>query len=153
MPGYKTHKAIGGIAGGTAAFVCAQNQPPLLVLAETFGGWMAGQHAGTWPDIAEPGISSHHRDFCHSLAPTAYGATVVFQQVGSIQDSLRSQAQACFQLAASTNDGLQQFVNVTAGLLLHVLAGAVPAIPASYVSHVVLDAATPRGIPLVVRGF
>jgi hypothetical protein len=53
----------------------------LLVLAETLGEWVAGQYAGTWPDIFEPGTSSYHRDFCHALAPTAYAATFAFQQV------------------------------------------------------------------------
>ncbi len=153
MPGYATHKAVGGLTGGAAALVCAQGQPPLLALAETVGGCIAGQYAGTLPDMFEPGISSHHRNTCHALAPTAYGATLLFRQVGDAQDTLRSQAHACFQLAAGTNDGVQQFVNIAAGLLLHVLAGAVPAIPAAYLSHVALDAATPRGIPFITRGF
>lgn len=152
MPGYRTHKTVGGVVGGATALVCAQNQPPLLILAEMLGGFVAGQYAGTWPDIFEPGTSSHHRDLCHALAPTAYAATFAFQQVPTLQNSLRSQAQTCFQLAAGTNDGFQQFVNVAVGLFLHVLAGAVPAIPASYVSHVALDAASPRSVPLLTRG-
>jgi hypothetical protein len=73
--------------------------------------------------------------------------------VESVQRCLRTQAQACFQLAASTDDGVQQFVNVLAGLALHALAGAVPAVPASYISHVALDACTTRGVPLLTRGF
>src|SRR5579883_1727832 len=150
MPGYRTHKMVGGVVGGATALACAQNQPPLLMFAETLGGWFAGQYAGTVPDIFEPGTSSYHRDFCHALAPTAYAASFAFQQVLTLQNSLRSQAQACFQLAADTNDGFQQFVNVAAGLCLHFLAGAVPAIPASYASHVALDAASPRSIPLLV---
>ena len=153
MAGYRTHKVVGGAVGATVALAYAQNQPPLLAMAETLGGLLAGQHAGTWADITEPAISSHHRDFCHALAPTAYGATLVFRSADTMQASLRSQAQVYFQQAASTNDGLQQFVNIAAGLLLHVIAGAVPAVPASYVSHIVLDAVTPRGVPLLVRGF
>ncbi len=152
MANLKEHRTIGGLVGGTAALVCAQDQPPLLALAEIWGGWIAGQHAGTWADAAEPATSSHHRDFCHALAPTAYGTTLVFQRVDALQTSLRFQAQACFQLAATTNDGFQRFVNVAAGLLLHVVAGAVPAVPASYVSHITLDACTPRGVPLLFKG-
>ena len=153
MPGYTEHQTVGGVVGGVAALLCAQGQPPLLIATETLGGWLAGRQAGTWADVAEPAISSHHRDFCHALAPTAFGSTLVIQQVSNFQTSLRAQAHACFQLAASTNDDLQQFVNVSAGLLLHVLAGAVPAVPASYVSHVTLDACTPRGVPLLFRKF
>lgn len=152
MPGFNEHKTIGGFVGGGAALLCAHNQPPALIVAEVLGGWFAGQHAGTWADLAEPATSSHHRDFCHALMPTAYAATLVFQRVDSLQTVLRGHAQECFQLAAATNDGIQQFVNVTAGLLLHVLAGAVPAVPSGYLSHVALDAGTPRGVPLLFRG-
>jgi hypothetical protein len=153
MPGYKEHKIVGGLTGGTASLFSAQTQPPLLACAEVFGGVLAGQYAGTLADKFEPGTSSHHRDFFHALAPSAYGATLAIQQIGSVQTSLRYQAQSCFQMAASTNDGIQQFVGVTAGLLLHVLAGAVPAIPVGYLSHVALDSASPRGVPVFVRGF
>ena len=153
MPGYKVHKTTGGLVGGAAALVCAQNQPPLLALVEVLGGYLAGQSAGTWPDVVEPGLSSHHRDVFHALAPTAFGATLAFQQTISIQSSLRTQAQLCFQHAASIDNGPQQFLNVTVGVVLQMLAGAVPAIPAGYLSHVALDAATPRGIPLLVRRF
>jgi membrane-bound metal-dependent hydrolase YbcI (DUF457 family) len=153
MPGYQQHRTIGGLVGGTTALVCAQNQPPLLALAETIGGFVAGQYAGTWADALEPATSSYHRDFCHALVPTAYATTCVFQQVESLQTYLRSQAQGCFQLAASTEDGLQQFLNIAAGLLLHGAAGAVPAIAASYISHIALDAVSPRGVPLISRRF
>jgi membrane-bound metal-dependent hydrolase YbcI (DUF457 family) len=153
MPGRETHKIVGGLTGATAAFLNAQNQPLLPALAEIFGGWLAGQHAGTWPDAAEPSISSHHRDVCHAIAPSFASATLLLQQVESLQGALRSQAQAYFQLAATTNDGSQQTVSAIAGLFLHVLAGSVPAIPAGYLSHVALDAATARGVPLLIRGF
>lgn len=153
MPGYQHHRTTGGFVGGTTALICAQNQPPLLALAETVGGFVAGQYAGTWADALEPATSSYHRDFCHALAPTAYAATFVFKQVESIQTYFRTQAYECFQLAASTEDGLQQFLNIVAGLLLHGAAGAVPAIAASYISHIALDAASPRGVPLISRGF
>lgn len=54
MAGYRTHKVVGGAVGATVAFAYAQNQPPLLAIAETLGGLLAGRHAGTWADIAEP---------------------------------------------------------------------------------------------------
>lgn len=152
MAGYKTHKVVGGFVGASTSFMYARNQPPMLAFAETLGGWFAGQYAGTWADIAEPAISSHHRDFCHALAPTACGATFVFRQVDAAHAFLRSQAQLYFQQAANTNDGIEQFVNIVASLLIHVAAGMVPAIPASYVSHIALDAVTPRSVPLLFRG-
>jgi len=153
MASYQTHRIVGGLVGGAAAFVCAQNQPPLLAAAETVGGLLFGQYAGPWADVVEPATSSYHRVFAHALVPTALGATFVFKRVDSLQASLRSQAQIFFQQAANTNDGLESFLNYAAGFLLHMLAGAVPAVPASYLSHIALDAASPRSVPLLLSGF
>jgi hypothetical protein len=153
MGNYEQHKRLSGTVGGISALVCARDQPPLLMLAEVCGGWVAGQYVGTWADVAEPATSSHHRNVCHALAPSAYGAMLVFQQVGPIQTALRSQAQTCFMLAATTSDGFDRCVNVAMGLFLHVLAGTVPAIPAGYLSHIALDASSPRSVPVLFRGF
>ena len=103
--------------------------------------------------VFEPGTSSHHREPAHSLSMTAYGTTVVFQQTHAIQNQLHLAALQCFQTAQLSQNGLQQIVCGTFGLLLHFAVGALPAIPASYASHVLLDSATPRGVPVLFRGF
>jgi len=73
--------------------------------------------------------------------------------VVSLQSLLRAQAQERLEAAANSSNALLQLLNLGIGLLLHCGAGAVPAIPASYASHVVLDAGTSRGIPFLTRGF
>lgn len=139
--------------GGVAALGFAADQPPALAFVEALGGWWAGEKAASLPDVFEPGTSSHYRGPAHSITSTAYGATVVFQNTREIQGQLRWAAQECFRTAQTSPNGLQQFVCGAFGLLLHFAAGAVPAIPASYASHVILDAGSPRGVPLFVRGF
>jgi hypothetical protein len=155
MPCYKEHQEFGGFVGATTScgFAVAANLPPLLVFAESLGGYVAGKSAGTWADCMDLPTSSHHRDTAHALLPVAAGSKYLFDQVPSMQASLRSSAQLCFQNANMSTNGLEQFINVALGLVLHVAAGAVPAIPASYISHIALDAATPRGVPLLTRGF
>ena len=153
MPGYEEHKMVGGFVGGATALVFALEQPPLLALAETLGGIVAGRLVANWPDVLEPAVSSHHRDAAHAVGPVLLAGKIAFQNVASLQSLLRTQAQDCFEAAANSSDGLLQLLNIGIGLLLHCGAGAVPAIPASYASHVVLDAGTPRGVPFLTRGF
>ena len=153
MPGYREHQKVGARIGALTALGFATDQPPALALVEAFGGWWVGEQVSTLPDVFEPGTSSHHRGPAHSLSLTAYGTTAVFQQTREIQNQLRSAALNCFQTAQSSQNGLQQIVCGAFGLLFTFAAGALPAIPASYASHVLLDAATPRGVPMLVRGF
>ena len=69
MPGYEEHKMVGGFVGGATALVFALEQPPLLALAETVGGIVAGRLVANWPDVLEPAVSSHHRDAAHAVGP------------------------------------------------------------------------------------
>ena len=153
MPGYEEHKLVGGLVGGATAFVFALEQPPLLALAEIVGGFIAGRFVANWPDVLEPAVSSNHRDAAHAVGPMLLAGSVAFQNVVSLQSLLRAQAQERLEAAANSSNALLQLLNLGIGLLLHCGAGAVPAIPASYASHVVLDAGTSRGIPFLTRGF
>lgn len=153
MPCYREHKNIAGVVGGATALVFAAEQQPLQMLAEVAGGIFMGSQAGTWADYIEPGISSHHRQEAHAIVPSLAGANLVFQNLTSMQGYLRQSAAQCFDLAQNTADPLRAFLNVVVGFGLHFVAGAVPAVATGYLSHVALDACTPRGVPLLVRGF
>ena len=152
MPGRREHQKTGGPVGALAALGFAAEQPPALALVEIIGGWYAGERCASLPDAIEPATSSHHRNVAHGMVPTAYASTLAFQNVGNLQSSLRTSARQCFQTAQASQDGLQQLVCSVVGVLLHFAAGAAPAVPASYAAHVMLDAATPRGVPLLTRG-
>lgn len=153
MPCYKEHKTAASIVGGVTALAFATEQPPLQMLAEVAGGVFMGGHAGTWADQIEPGISSYHRQEAHALVPSLFGAQLVFQNVASFQGSLRQAATGCFEIAQSTTNPFQAVINLLVGFGLHFVAGAAPAIATGYLSHVALDACTPRGVPLILRGF
>ena len=153
MPGLPAHQALGGPTGALAALASARDQPPALALIEGLGGYWAGQYAAMWPDLAEPATSSHHRGVFHAAVPSAYGAMVAIQNAHQLQAQLRIAARECFLAARLTPNDLQQLLHHVMGLLLHFAAGAVPAVPAAYMSHVLADAGTPRGVPLLVRGF
>jgi len=152
MPGREEHKVAGGLAGGSTALAFAIEQPPLLTVVEVLGGVCGGAYAAGWPDILEPALSSHHRDSAHALGPVLLAGKVAFEQASSLQHSLRTQAAVCFQKAEGCSNGLEQLINLALGLVLHFAAGAVPGIPAGYLSHVALDAGTARGVPILTRG-
>jgi hypothetical protein len=152
MPCYEEHKIVASVVGGATALLFAADQSPLQMIAEVAGGVFMGGHAGTWADCIEPGISSYHRQEAHAIVPSLVGANLVFQNLASFQGSLRRTAAECFELAQKTPDPLQALVNFLAGLGLHFVAGAVPAVATGYLSHVALDACTPRGVPVLVRG-
>src|ERR1700733_12250518 len=118
MPGYREHQEVGRSVGALTALGFAAEQPPALAFVEMLGGCWAGEQASTLADVFEPATSSHHRGPAHSLSMTAYGATAVFQQTREIQNQLRAAAQQCFQTAQLSQDGLQQIVCGTFGLLL-----------------------------------
>ena len=152
MPCYREHKAVASVVGGATAFAFAADQQPLQMFAEVVGGAFFGGYAGTWPDVFEPGISSYHREEAHAILPTLAGATFVFQRVPSWQGSLRQAAAERLQTAQNTTNLLEAILNFLLGLGFHFVAGAIPAIATGYASHVALDACTPRGVPLLVRG-
>ena len=152
MPDRSTHRQVGGWVGGTTALALSQGQPLLLTVTEVLGGVLAGQAAGTWPDALEPALSSYHRKEAHAALPALYASQAIFQGVVTVQTGLRSSAMECFAVAASSQNRAQRVANVSLGLLLHLVAGMVPAIPAAYLSHLALDATSSRGVPLVIRG-
>lgn len=153
MPGHYEHKRVGGPVGSLAALSFAWEQPGALALVEALGGWLAGEQAAGLPDWIEPGTSSHHRGPAHSVALATLGGVTAFENTRKLQSELRSAGRECFQAVQSSSNGLQQLVFGTLGLVFHLAAGAVPAVPAGYLSHIALDAGTPRGVPLFVRGF
>lgn len=153
MPSLDEHKRVGGPVGSMTALCFAWEQPGALALVEALGGWWAGELAASLPDVIEPGTSSHHRGPAHSVTLATLGGVTAFQSTRNLQSELRSAGRECFHAVQSSPSGLQRFALGAFGLMFHLAAGAVPAVPAGYLSHVALDAGTPRGVPLFVRGF
>jgi hypothetical protein len=167
MPGRKTHAYVGMTAGiGYTAFQ-AKGQSSLNLFAEAAGGAFGGWYGGLLPDVFEPAISSWHRGFAHSGAA---GTAIVTSRpkLSSFQDQCRIQADACrakrksltmvphpaqpnlFVPAPSEQWG-HLWLTIQE-LLWRFAAGFANGLAAGYVSHLALDAVTPRSIPLLVSG-
>jgi len=114
-----THAVAGGMAGlGVVAFDRDEagniQHDPLVATA-------VGTLFGKVPDILEPAIHPHHRQFCHSivtLLAIGYGVKKAYEW--------------------EPKDGWERVLR-----LLALGAGA------GYISHLLLDGMTPRALPLI----
>lgn len=114
-----THSFVGGLTG-LGVVLCDKGEDsetihdPMLAIG-------AGLFFGRLPDILEPALNPHHRQFFHSIAvliALGYGAKKVYEW--------RAKDRAKVFLRT---------VLLCAGM--------------GYISHLLLDAATPRSIPLL----
>ena len=122
---------------------------------ETIGGGFGGYLASMLPDQLEPATSSWHRGACHSL--TAAGV------VGSLDNVLLQMAASCraeankYRAIQTVRDPFTgEFRSVPIGFFQTLaewfwsfLAGLLNGLSAGYLSHLALDAGTPRSIPFL----
>jgi hypothetical protein len=157
----KTHKFVGAGAGAVAAGFRAKQQKNHHCLAEVVGGALGGYVGGQLPDLLEPAISSWHRNVAHSC--TAGGAILAMGNAFTVfEASCRENAEKCRALPMEQEGDVFVFVpaDPIARLLLslfeifwRIAAGFANGLRAGYISHLALDAMTPRSIPLLTKGF
>ena len=159
MPGRETHKYVGAAAGLALAASHAQDQSKPHFWIEMIGGALGGILGGMAPDWLEPAVSSWHRGVCHSASTG--GALIYAQQILSSWANLCRENAAKRRVVPQVEDvhtgewlplqrtPLQQLWADTREFIWPLLAGFLNGLAAGYVSHLVLDAMTPRGIPLL----
>ncbi len=149
MSDRKTHQVIGAISGAAGAGYVSWNQPGFL--PEAIGGGFGGYWASMLPDQLEPATSSWHRGVCHSL--TAAGLVAA-------ADAVLLELAADCRAEADKYRALNSFMSeprpVHVGLFQLLaewfwgfLAGVFSGLCAGYLSHLALDACTPRSIPFI----
>jgi LexA-binding, inner membrane-associated putative hydrolase len=160
MPGKETHKYVGAAAGVALAAFEAHGQPKNYFLIEMLGGALGGMAGGMAPDWLEPAVSSWHRGVCHSASAGVSCIVYVQQFLANLADACRKNAAQC-RVVPQVEDvhtgqwipikrtPLQQAWAEIGEFIWTLLAGFLNGLTAGYVSHLVLDATTPRGIPLL----
>ncbi len=158
MPGRDTHKYVGAAAGLALAAAQAQQESRAHFWIEMMGGAFAGMMGGMAPDWLEPAVCSWHRGVCHSASA---GAALI-----AAQQTLANWAIVCRQNAAKCRapqvedvqtgewipiqrTPLEQLWAEVKEIIWTLLAGFLNGLAAGYVSHLLLDATTPRGIPIL----
>lgn len=153
MSDRKTHQWVGAASGATRAAYKAWGQPGCLM--ETIGGGFGGYWTSMLPDALEPAISSWHRGPCHSL--TASAVVLSMDQVlGDWAKYCREQANKYRAIQTVQDPFTGEFHLVPISLFQMLaewfwsfLAGVMNGVSAGYLSHLALDAVTPRGIPFL----
>jgi len=153
MANAKQHKKAGQFTGGAVALYRARHQPaPLRILLEAAGGVVAGGVGAGLYDAIEPATTPNHRGFGHSMVANGTAAQYVVPMLDLWEDGWRESA-AEWEAMAKRHD-LPPGKRALYGLLslwASFMAGTGSGFVAGAASHLVLDSATPRGLPLLMK--
>ena len=152
-----THKLVGAGAGAVFAGFRAKEQKDHHWCAEVAGGALGGYIAGQLPDLLEPAISSWHRDVAHSYSAGG-GIIALGNALAAFVAACRENAEKCEAIPMEQQgdkfvpvavDPFSKFLLDLFALLWRLAAGFANGLAAGYISHLALDAVTPRSIPLL----
>ena len=149
MPSKQAHINCGSLVGFGAAAYRAKDQDPIFAFAEMLGGAVGGRLGGQFPDRIEPATSSYHRGPAHSYSTGAAMLSLGKSSVEWCESGCRAGAERLRQQRHESSDNWTGILNFFCEFALHFVAGAVTGVVAGYVSHLMLDARTPRGLPLL----
>jgi membrane-bound metal-dependent hydrolase YbcI (DUF457 family) len=131
------------------AFCLSGGQSPENRLLETLGGIAAGSLGGGIPDRIDPPTSPNHRGFGHGLLFNGAVATAFVTTYNLCVEKLRNNSDICRATAENSTDLWQKILCWIACAGWRLLAGALSGLALGWVSHLVLDSRTPRGLPLI----
>ncbi len=150
----KTHRKVGKLAGAlTTLMYMEASDDPVDVALSLVGGYWAGAAGAALPDIFEPAIHSFHRDVMHSYTFGTVGSVAARPVIEKWRAYCRQNASNAAQRRLVPGVTPADFwASLAEELFWKIAVGFASGIAAGYVSHLMLDAATPRGIPLLTRG-
>lgn len=152
MPDGRTHAIIGTGSGGLVAFLRSQDLPTEARFALTLGGALGGYAGGRLPDSLEPAIHGWHRSFFHSAAVGTGAFQAAAVSIRSWVVDLLAQAAEIRMRRLVLGPGHPDHNSLWVREFgLYFLSGLVIGLPVGYLSHLVADAGTERGIPLIGR--
>ena len=149
MANRRAHSIAGAAAGGTAAFLLARDQGAPLHLVEALGGVIGGVVGGRLPDLIEPALHPGHRSVAHALVPAGLAGATVAPRLRRAQQPVRQWADRCRARRDAATGTLEQLLWWLVEMACRLAAGAMAGVAAGYASHLLLDAGTPMGLPLL----
>lgn len=148
MPNKQVHIAVGLVTGGSYSLYCARNQSPWAMLYETVGGIAGGAPGGACPDWFDTPDNPNHRSFAHG-GVAVVGLACAVKNMENVQSYFRTQANLyAFLKQTAVSPALSVWYGFLE-ILMRVIAGAIAGFVAGYTSHIILDFATPRSLPLI----
>jgi len=149
MASRRAHVAVGIPSGVVAGVYAARQQKHDWLITESVGGGMGGYVGALLPDVLEPAVSSWHRSTCHSWAAVGVAVQTVPEQIRRWQAYCRAQASDHESQRDASEDPVVRAWHGTCAMFWLLAAGFAAGLAAGYASHLMLDATTPRGLPLI----
>lgn len=148
MANGSVHHLAGAIAGGSTAYICADGQLPPDRVVEMVGGALAGYYGSFLPDIIDPPLHPNHRSVGHGVVPIGTVGSWAISNLPAWQSYLREKADGHARARLHSHDDATRLWHAACENFFRLLAGMVAGFIAGYGSHLVLDAITPRSLPL-----
>ena len=149
MANRRTDSLVGAAASGATALYLARDQEPSLQLVETVGGLIGGAVGGRLPDLLEPALNPGHRSVAHAIVLAGVAGATFAPSLHRTRQHSREWADRCRAWRDAATGTLEQILWWLAEMACRLAAGAMAGIAAGYASHLLLDAGTPMGLPLL----
>jgi hypothetical protein len=151
VPDRKTHLGAGALVGVGVGLYTARNLKGWPAVARILGAVLASVIGAALPDAFEPALHSWHRRSFHSWGALVGTAGVTLGPPVAARRWM-AEREAAAERCRAQREALPLDHPERAGLWLaemfeHFLIAAAVGLPAGYASHLVLDAASPRGLP------
>ena len=147
------NRPVHTVAGVSAAIVqlLADEDNSDLPLAEVIGRLLGGAWGSRGPDLIDPPTSPGHRGVGHAIVPVLLTFLLIAHFMPTWQQTVRSQAATARAQAGASPPGEGWGYQCTA-TACEFLLGLIIGVPVGYGSHVLFDATTPAGLPLLMQG-
>lgn len=149
----RTHQGVAVLAGAVAGFYSARDLDGAPAIARIVGAILAAKIGGALPDVLEPATHSWHRGTFHSVAALMGSGYLMMDPPVRAREWLAGLEEAAVRLR-------REWETLSPGhpdrsgiwmreMFYHVVVGAAAGLVVGYVSHLLLDANTPRRLPLL----
>src|SRR5262249_41168020 len=123
---------------------------PTYLLKVIMGG-VGGYLGSGLPDRLDPPINSHHRDIAHSWVVAIGGVKAGPGWLNEFERFCSERTAERQRLLATEFDAQVRNRHIIALWLWTLLPSFIRGMAIGYLSHLALDAATPRGLPLIAK--
>ena len=153
MPRRAIHQSAGAVASVVIASYIARDQPQQQQIIEVLAAGFSGWYASLLPDMIDPPTSGNHRGVGHGAVQVCAGILAALQKTPEAQQHLRARAEEFSvrlrRVELGFKDPWPAWQLAAAELYCRMLAGALIGLAVGVGLHLLLDARTPRGLPLI----
>jgi membrane-bound metal-dependent hydrolase YbcI (DUF457 family) len=138
MPNRLVHRTTGAGVGLAIGLHQAQGDTDKKRAAEVIASTVGGYLGAAAPDWIDPPTSPNHRSIGHSIVVAGGGIVYTSSHITQWRAELQTRSAAAFSTG-----------RVGKGYLYLIASSLFVGFVAGYASHLVLDASTPKGLPLL----